>query len=292
MVGYLWQLPILFPDPLISMSFTIQLAVSAISGLYTSLWGAFKDSPYEGLKPKTFPRSIYFNVVIFLVLYFVPPFDARVQALSLFQLFFLTMGLERFLAEIYKGFFRTEDQDKYFVPSRITFFGTHVASDLLRYGTGVVIVAVVFAVTWIDVTVESFVAVAITAYATGLLVSLGGAYKDAPFEGFMPLKFQRSGFVLALLSPVFYFSNNPAAPISLGFLIYMNGGLERFVVEYYKTYIQRNMSGKFRPDLERIQKYLDERERYHYAALAIIAGLVGLYVWALLNLNSMDAPLP
>jgi len=292
MVGYLWQLPILFPDPLISMSFTIQLAVSAISGLYTSLWGAFKDSPYEGLKPKTFPRSIYFNVVIFLVLYFVPPFDARVQALSLFQLFFLTMGLERFLAEIYKGFFRTEDQDKYFVPSRITFFGTHVASDLLRYGTGVVIVAVVFAVTWIDVTVESFVAVAITAYATGLLVSLGGAYKDAPFEGFMPLKFQRSGFVLALLSPVFYFSNNPAAPISLGFLIYMNGGLERFVVEYYKTYIQRNMSGKFRPDLERIQKHLDERERYHYAALAIIAGLVGLYVWALLNLNSLDAPLP
>ena len=292
MVGYLWQLPILFPDPLISMSFAIQLAVSTISGLYTSLWGAFKDSPYEGLKPKTFPRSIYFNVVIFLVLYFVPPFDARVQALSLFQLFFLTMGLERFLAEIYKGFFRTEDQDKYFVPSRITFFGTHVASDLLRYGTGVVIVAVVFAVTWIDVTVESFVAVAITAYATGLLVSLGGAYKDAPFEGFMPLKFQRSGFVLALLSPVFYFSNNPAAPISLGFLIYMNGGLERFVVEYYKTYIQRNMSGKFRPDLERIQKHLDERERYHYAALAIIAGLVGLYVWALLNLNSMDAPLP
>ena len=274
------------------MSFTIQLAVSAISGLYTSLWGAFKDSPYEGLKPKTFPRSIYFNVVIFLVLYFVPPFDARVQALSLFQLFFLTMGLERFLAEIYKGFFRTEDQEKYFVPSRITFFGTHVASDLLRYGTGVVIVAVVFAVTWIDVTVESFVAVAITAYATGLLVSLGGAYKDAPFEGFMPLKFQRSGFVLALLSPVFYFSNNPAAPISLGFLIYMNGGLERFVVEYYKTYIQRNMSGKFRPDLERIQKHLDERECYHYAALAIIAGLVGLYVWALLNLNSMDAPLP
>ncbi|MBI92557.1 MAG: hypothetical protein CME05_05005 [Gemmatimonadaceae bacterium] len=274
------------------MSFTIQLAVSAISGLYTSLWGAFKDSPYEGLKPKTFPRSIYFNVVIFLVLYFVPPFDARVQALSLFQLFFLTMGLERFLAEIYKGFFRTEDQDKYFVPSRITFFGTHVASDLLRYGTGVVIVAVVFAVTWIDITVESFVAVTITAYATGLLVSLGGAYKDAPFEGFMPLKFQRSGFVLALLSPVFYFSNNPAAPISLGFLIYMNGGLERFVVEYYKTYIQRNMSGKFRPDLERVQKHLDERERYHYAALTIIVGLVGLYVWALLNLNSMDAPLP
>lgn len=270
------------------MSFAIQLAVAAISGLYTCLWGAFKDSPYEGLKPKTFPRSIYFNVVIFCVLYFVPPFDARVQALSLFQLFFLTMGLERFLAEIYKGFFRTEDQDKYFVPSRITFFGSHVGSDLLRYATGTLIVAIVFGVVWIDVTIERFIPVAITAYGTGLLVSLGGAYKDAPFEGFKPLKFQRSGFVLAILSPIFYFSNDPATPISLGFLIYMNGGLERFVVEYYKTYIQRNMSGKFRPDIDRIQKHLDDRERYHYAALVIMAGVVGLFVWALLNPSPAD----
>jgi hypothetical protein len=271
------------------MSLPIQLAVSAVSGLYTSLWGTFKDSPYEGLKPKTFPRSIYFNIVIFLVLYFVSPFDARLQGLSLFQLFFLTMGLERFLAEIYKGFFRTEDQDKYFVPSRITFFGHHVGSDLLRYVTGGAIVAVVFAVLWIDVTIERFVPLALTAYATGLLVSLGGAYKDAPFEGFKPLKFQRSGFVLALLSPIFYYSNDPAEPICLGFLVYMNGGLERFVVEYYKTYIQRNMSGKFRPDIDRIQKYLDERERYHYAALVIIAGLIGLYIQALLVLAGSDA---
>ncbi|MBT6149436.1 MAG: hypothetical protein HOH74_28620 [Gemmatimonadetes bacterium] len=284
-VRYLLLLHLLFPDPDTSMSFAIQLAVAAISGLYTSLWGAFKDSPYEGLKPRTFPRSIYFNVVIFCVLYFVPPFDARVQALSLFQLFFLTMGLERFLAEIYKGFFRTEDQDKYFVPSRITFFGHHVASDLLRYATGIVIVAVVFGVVWIDLPIEHFVAFAITAYATGLLVSLGGAYKDAPFEGFKPLKFQRSGFVLAILSPIFYFANDPAAPISLGLLIYMNGGLERFVVEYYKTYIQRNMSGKFRPDIDRIQKNLDQRERYHYAALAIIAGVIALYVWGLMHLH-------
>ena len=63
----------------------------------------------------------------------------------------------------------------------------------------------------------------------------------------------------------------------LGFLIYMNGGLERFSVEYYKTYIQRNMSGKFRPDLPRIQEQLDTRERFHYAALAIIAALMLLY---------------
>ena len=37
------------------------------------------------------------------------------------------------------------------------------------------------------------------------------------------------------------------------------------------------MSGKFRPDLERIQEQLDTRERFHYAALVIIALLVVLY---------------
>lgn len=261
------------------MSFYIGLGVSIISGLYTSLWGAFKDSPFEDFKPRTFPRSIYFHIVIFGVLYFTPIFQAEFSALGLVQIFFLIMGLERFLAELYKGFFRTEDQAKYFVPSRITFFGKHVASDLLRYVVGTVLVLGVFSVLLVPAPVTTFWVFLATAYATGLLVSLGGAYKDAPFEGFKPLKFQRSGVVLAVCSPLFYFLNDPLNPVSLGFLVYMNGGLERFVVEYYKTYIQRTMSGKFRPDIERIQRCLDTREKFHYGALIIIASLVVLYVF-------------
>jgi hypothetical protein len=254
------------------------LFVSIVSGLYTSLWGAFKDSPYEGFKPKTFPRSVYFHVVILSVLYYLDPFAEPFRVLKLFQVFFLIMGLERFLAELYKGFFRTEDQSKYFVPSRITFLGKHVASDLARYAVGAFLVAGVCAVALIPGPIVEFWIFLLVAYAAGLLVSLGGAYKDAPFEGFKWLKFQRSSVVLAVASPLFYFSNSADAPISLGFLIYMNGGLERFLVEYYKTYIQRNMSGKFRPDLERIQVQIDNREKFHYFAWVIIVGLIGLYV--------------
>ena len=66
------------------------------------------------------------------------------------------------------------------------------------------------------------------------------------------------------------------APVALGFLIYMNGGLERFVVEYYTPYIQRNMSGKFRPDLERDTWELQHREKFHYGALVIIVVLAWL----------------
>ncbi|NKB66179.1 MAG: hypothetical protein GKR89_03885 [Candidatus Latescibacteria bacterium] len=261
------------------MDFVALVFVVVVSGLYTSLWGAFKDSPYEDWKPRTFPRSMYFHVVIFLVLYWVPPFSQRFAPLGLVQVFFLVMGLERFLAEIYKGFFRTEDQAKYFVPSRITFFGRYVDSNLVRHGMGVVIVAAVFAFSLLSTQITSFVGFALTAYGTGLVVAMGGAYKDAPFEGFKWLKFQRSGAVLALLSPLFYFLNDPLNPIPLGFLIYMNGGLERFAVEYYKTYIQRNMSGKFRPDIQRLQERIDRREKFHYMALVIIAGLAVLYAY-------------
>ncbi len=113
------------------------------------------------------------------------------------------------------------------------------------------------------------------AYITGMVVSIGGAYKDAPFEGFQILKFQRSAIVLLFLSPLLYLMG----PAPLGFVICMYGGLERFTVEYYKTYIQRNMSGKFKPDTQRKQKYLDSREKYHYLALVIIAGVIALYIY-------------
>ena len=262
------------------MNFYLGLGISVVSGLYTSLWGAFKDSPYEDFKPRTFPRSIYFHLAIFCILYFAPlPRHADFFALGWVQVFFLTMGIERFLAELYKGFFRTEDQDKYFVPSRMTFFGRYVASDGLRYAVGTALVLGVFAVLMIPAPLTTFWSFLLIAYLTGLLVSLGGAYKDAPFEGFHWLKFQRSGLVLAVCAPLFYFLNDPAHPIPLGFLVYMNGGLERFIVEYYKTYVQRTMSGKFRPDLPRIERCIATREKFHYAALAIIAGVIGLYAY-------------
>ena len=70
----------------------IPFIVALMSGLYTSLWGAFKDSPYEGFKPKTFPRSILFHAVIFGVLYSFEPFAAPFRSLKLFQIFFLVMG--------------------------------------------------------------------------------------------------------------------------------------------------------------------------------------------------------
>ena len=84
-----------------------------------------------------------------------------------------------------------------------------------------------------------------------------------------------------MISPLFYILADPEHPVALGFLIYMNGGLERFTVEYFKTFMQRNMSGKIQPGLPRIPEELATREKFHYVSLAIIAGLAVLYAYEL-----------
>lgn len=237
------------------------------------MWGAFKDSPYEGFKPKTFPRSILFSLIIFALIYvFKQPDVAQVGCV---KIFFLVMGLERFSSEIYKGFFRHEDQSKYFIPSRMAFFGRLVKSEMLRYAVGIMLLALIVWVYTLGWVVTRFWHFALVAYLTGLAIAFGGAYKDAPFEGFDVIKFQRSGLVLLCASPFFYFLGSTP----LGLFVFMNIGLERFLVEYYKTYVQRNMSGKFLPDTPRIQKYLNNREKFHIAAWSIIFLVVGTYIY-------------
>src|SRR5262245_2034745 len=115
------------------------LGVSILSGLYTSAWGAFKDAPYEGFNRRSFPRSIFFSIAIALVLAQGPlpaALHERFAELSPFLIFFLVMGAERIITEIYKACFRDGDQSKFFIPQRLTFFGRHVRSDVTRWAAG------------------------------------------------------------------------------------------------------------------------------------------------------------
>jgi len=249
------------------MNIFLLLSTSFISGLYTSLWGAYKDSPYESFKYKTFPRSILFSIIIFSILYSIPYFKEKLISLNLIQVFLLIMGIERISSEIYKGFFRKESQQKYFIPSRISFFGNYI-NDTRLYCAGISLIICAIALLSLSIKTEDFTSIFLVSFLAGLFCAAGGAYKDSPFEGFEPLKFFRSPLVLALISPIFYYFD----PVPLGFLIFMNWGLERFIVEYYKTYIQRNMSGKFKPDTQIIQESAKSRQKYSHMAKFIILG--------------------
>jgi hypothetical protein len=182
------------------------------------------------------------------------------------------MGIERVTSEVYKGFFRNEDQEKYLIPSRFTLFGRHIVNNTILYCLGIALIIILIAILCIEVKIDNFAWFLTASCCSGIAVALGGAYKDAPFEGFKLINFLKSPLILLFSSPLFYIWGS----ISLGFLIYMNIGLERFIVEYYKTYVQRSMSGKFSPDIQICQRAVESRGKYHFMSLLIILGLVFL----------------
>ena len=83
--------------------------------------------------------------------------------------------------------------------------------------------------------------------------------------------------MLALTSPIIYL----LGPVELGFLIFTFGGLERLLVEYYKSYVMRSVPGKFRPELPRIEDwFFRSRQSLHVVALALFGLLLLLYYQA------------
>ena len=256
-------------------SIPVLLAISSLSGLYTSAWGAYKDAPYEGFCALRFTRSIWFGIGIAMFLCFGPlAIGDRFRSLPLFHVFLSIMGIERMVTEVYKACFRKSDQSRFLIPQRMTLLGRPVRSELLRVGTGVVLMAAILLIPFLPqrvMTLPGFVGVG---YLTGLFICSGGAYKDAPFEGFDPRKFFRSAIVLALSSPFIYL----LGPMELGFLIYTFGGLERLLVEYYKSFVVRSVPGKFRPDLQRIEDwFFRSRVVLHVVAIGLFGLLAVLY---------------
>ena len=249
--------------------------MAALAGLFTSAWGAFKDAPYEGFSKGSFVRSLLFSVGILGSLWGLVP--ARLHQLQLVEVFFLVMGVERIAIEIYKPCFRREDQTKYLIPQDFRFFGRHIEGDVLRWLAGIAMIAAVLGLARVGTMISSYPAHLAVACATGFFICVGGAGKDAPFEGFDASKFLRSVKVLAVMSPVFWV----LGPTPLGLLVFMYGGLERLLVESYKTYFTPNPPGKFRRDLPIIDHgFLAWRPVLRGVATAIVATVVALYAMA------------
>jgi hypothetical protein len=258
------------------MAFLVDgLAISIVSGLFTAAWGAFKDAPYEGFNPRSFWRSVAFSIAIFAIVAMI--LHGEVTRLYAFQLFFLVMGLERIAIEIYKPCFRREDQSKYLIPQDGTFLGVHVDADGVRYAIGLALICGTLGVLSLATTIASLPAHFAVAVTTGLFICCGGAGKDAPFEGFQRRKFLRSAIVLAVASPLLYL----LGPVPLGLAIFIAGGVERLIVESYKTYFTSTPPGKFRRDLPVIDhRFVARREPLRFVAFAIVMLVSSLYACA------------
>jgi len=258
----------------------IACAIGFLSGLHTSTWGMYKDAIHEGFGWLRYFRSAIVGAIMGGIAYSVarPAFSTPGALVAFFG---VTYVLERGVIEFWKTFLRTEDQSKYFIPMQFAVFGNVVHSKSRRLVIGAIITAAVIlaflTVHWVATggrLAGSVPAVLAVASIGGWISAFLGAWKDAPVEGFQPLKFVRSplwaagyGGVLAL------FTTSPLVIImaALGFTI--------ATLETYKTFFfPSKPRGKFAGKPILFPDMLSRRQRFVpvYAAiwLLVITGFV------------------
>jgi hypothetical protein len=238
------------------------VVVGLLSGTHTATWGMYKDAPHEGFR--RYHRSIITAAVIGpLIVTLVP--RPWVSAGGLALLFGLIYICERGATEFYKSFIRHEDQSKYFIPMEFHVFGRVVPPGPFRMaaaaGYAVVFISagigLQLAAGW-NPGIPRWLAFGLLGSTVGWLIACGGAFKDAPIEGFEWLKFFRSpviaGIWAALLSP-FTGSYLLAALAGAGYSV--------ATIETYKTFFfPHRPRGKFAGKPVAFPEYLRTRQRF------------------------------
>jgi hypothetical protein len=188
------------------MRLLLAAVVGIMAGVHTATWGMYKDAPHEGFSGWKYARSIVLATVIAVILSAGWGLDPR-RAADLVVLFGATYAVERALAEIYKTFLRDEDQSKYFIPMQFAVFGKVVRSRRARLLAGagyvVVLAGMVVLVDWLDRIIPDPMSVWLVVAIGGLggwISAFGGAWKDAPKEGFQIFKFFRSPIIASLFA--------------------------------------------------------------------------------------------
>jgi hypothetical protein len=223
------------------MNAVVLAAIGALTGLHAATWGGFKDSPFEGLRPASFVRSLGLGVASSVLVWFSGAGSAD---------FLVAVGLvyatERLVTEWWKAILREDAQAAYSIPMRLAVHGRPVDARVPRYAAGVAIAGglvlslVIVARLQDDLHWLPRWGLVVAVGAGGWLTAVGGAWKDAPVEGFQLAKFFRSPVVATtwgcLLLP---FTS------SLPLLVLAAGGWSVITIETYKTFLAGGPPGKF-----------------------------------------------
>ena len=248
------------------------LGTGLVAGTIVSSWQGYKDPPWEGFALSKFVRSIGIGGAIGLVAFL---FQARgmfvVDNLGLLLLSIL--ATERLVGETYKGFFRTGQHPEYFK----LFERLHVPMRhrLVRAAFGLAFLSGGLCLYWLfgrlgARIIAAFGPTAIAGLliggAAGTMAAVGGAVKDSQFEGFKPRKFVRSPIMTALGGTVLVgLSQNPLL-VSIGAV-----GLERVVVEFYKTFLMRQVRGIHAQKALAHPEWLDRRWMFLLSFVSCVA---------------------
>ena len=255
--------------------------VGAMSGTHAAIWGMYKDAIHEGFTVGRFARSIIVGAAAAIAIQAWIRLPLPSPA-AIVMLFGLAYAAERGIVEVWKTFIRDEDQSKYFIPMQFAVLGTPVTSRWARFGAGVAYATFVTCCLAVVARLDrgrplSWYEVALLGIAPGMLVAIGGAWKDAPREGFGPLKFFRSPvftMLFALLLAQITDSYLQAIVAAIGF--------ERATAETYKTFFFPSVPrGKFAGKPISSPEMLSRRRHFVPAYVAICAVVVVLGAVAL-----------
>jgi len=224
------------------MDVVLLVPLGGLTGLHAATWGAFKDTPFEGFRAWSFLRSVVLGLL-------AGSAAAAVAAGSSSQAVLVVVGVlyavERLTTEWWKAFLREDPQSAYSIPMRLAIGGRPVDARLPRYGTGLaVLVALAVMADLAQTHVPHDPSTWLTLLVGGLggwLTAVGGAWKDAPIEGFSPWKFLRSPSVATIWVVLLL-------PLTRDWLLLTvaAGGLSVLVIETYKTFLMGGRPpGKF-----------------------------------------------
>jgi hypothetical protein len=266
------------------MTWIIAFVVGLAAGTHTATWGMYKDSPHEGFTWRRYSRSIWLAGLLALIVQALAGLELTTAG-GIFVLFGVTYVCERACVEFYKTFLREEDQSKYFIPMQFAVKGKVVKDRRKRWAAGA---AVASAALLLAFGVGYLQRVALPVPPTALLIAIGsiggwfsafgGAWKDAPIEGFETLKFFRSPIIAASYAFLLSQFTQSYFLIPLGAL-----GFTIATLETYKTFLfPSKPRGKFagKPILH--PEMLIKRNRFVPVYVAIWASLI---VTAVIGLN-------
>ncbi|MGK7311567.1 MAG: hypothetical protein ACN0LA_04950 [Candidatus Longimicrobiales bacterium M2_2A_002] len=257
--------------------------VGLAAGLHTATWGMFKDAPHEGFTWSTYARSPVLASLVAVGLARFTGLHAG-DAAGIVVLFGTTYGLERGMVEVYKTFLREADQSKYTIPMQFSVGGEVVESRALRLGAGGLyvasVVAVLYGTWWLQRNGPALGTVA-TALAVGSLggwiSAFGGAWKDAPVEGFHLLKFFRSPFLAFLFGLLMASLTDLYPAIFLGAL-----GYTVATTETWKTFSDPGKDrGKFMDQTPSHPEMIERRWRFVPVYVVVWIGVLAAIALAL-----------
>lgn len=272
------------------MGYIIAITVGALAGLHASIWGSYKDGPYEGFRWRKFVRSTLVGAVLGGGAHHVVQWDLGDPG-HRFVWWGLIYCLERAANEFWKYFLREEDQSKYTIPMQFGVFGVPMKNAPKRIAIGLVVaagcVAAFFGIEDLEASATHWPPWLVVITVGGLfgwISAFGGAWKDAPIEGFETLKFFRSPSIAIAFAGVTSLFVSSWAAIALA-----AEGFTVAAIETYKTFFYGGRPpGKFagKPIVE--PAHLTRRRAFVPAFAAIWALVVAHLVLAVIDRGWID----